>query len=107
MGIKGDKGRDEGTLMAELLLEKFAIIPGITKKKMFGGHGIFCNGKMFGMVDSKAHPYLKFNESNKALFEKYGAKFHSKMPYSSIPPEVMKDLDKLLEWAQTSIAIQK
>ena len=53
MGVKGDKMKQDSVLATELLLEKLARINGISSKKMFGGHGIFHDGKMFGMVDSK------------------------------------------------------
>ncbi|MTI30643.1 TfoX/Sxy family protein [Xanthovirga aplysinae] len=107
MGIKGDKGSNDSTLTAELLVEKLISIAKISHKKMFGGYGIFCEGKMFGMVDSKGQAYLKVNESNKQQFENNGAHQHSKMPYYSIPKEIMNNQDDLIEWAKTSIAINK
>ena len=59
MRQKGDIHTNEAQLTADLLLEKLSSLNGITSKKMFGGHGIFHNGKMFGMVDSKGNCALK------------------------------------------------
>ena len=46
MGEKGKKLSQESVISAELLLEKLSQIGGLTSKKMFGGHGIFHEGKM-------------------------------------------------------------
>lgn len=107
MGVKGDKGSNEGTLTAELLMEKLVVIPEISHKKMFGGYGIFCEGKMFGLVNSKGQAYFKANDSNKVQFENCDSHQHSKMPYFSVPDEILMDQDKLVEWAKSSIAINK
>lgn len=53
MGNKGDKSSNKSTLQVEYLVSQLSDMPDITIKKMFGGNGIFCSGKMFGMVDSK------------------------------------------------------
>ena len=107
MGVKGDKLTNDSVITAELLLEKLQTISGITSKKMFGGHGIFHNGKMFGIIDSKGNAFLKADESNKDVFDKAGSTKHGRMPYYTIPQEVFNDIDQLTEWAQKSIAIAK
>jgi DNA transformation protein len=103
MGQKGDKLTKESTLSAELFVEKLSSINGISSRKMFGGHGIFHNNKMFGIVDSKGKYFLKADDSNKAMFEANNADKHSKMPYYSIPDEVMNNQEKLIEWVKKSI----
>ena len=107
MGRKGDKSGQNSVLIAELLTEKLASIGGITSKKMFGGHGIFHEGKMFGIIDSQGQCFMKADESNKINFEKKGSVRHSRMPYFSVPDEVFNDLDELVSWAKISIAIAK
>ena len=107
MGEKGDKLTNSSVLATELLLEKLSPVTGISSKKMFGGHGIFHDGKMFGMVDSKGRCFLKTNDSNKHDYEELGAEKHSRMPYYLIPDAIINDNDKLLVWAQKSIDITK
>lgn len=107
MGVKGDKSTSEAALQAELFLEKLSSLNGITGKKMFGGHGIFCDGKMFGIVDSKGQCFLKVDDSNKADFEAAGASSHGKMPYYTIPEDVFSNNDELSKWARKSIATAK
>ena len=107
MGRKGDKLTQDSVLVAELLIEKLASIGGISSKKMFGGHGIFHEGKMFGIIDSSGQCYMKADNSNKDDYEAKGAHQHSRMPYFSIPDEVFKNQDELVSWANKSIAIAK
>ncbi len=107
MGIKGDKMGKESELSAELMKAKLSSIEGITTKKMFGGHGIFHDGKMFGIIDSKGQSLLKVNDSTKADFEEKGATKHSRMPYYSIPIEILENQDELVKWAKKSIEISK
>ena len=105
MGEKGNKLDQESVLTAELLLEKLSQIGGITRKKMFGGYGLFHEGKMFGIVDAKGQSYFKADDSNRTDFEASGSHKHSRMPYYSIPGEIFDDPEALVTWAKKSIDI--
>lgn len=107
MGAKGDKMTNTSVLAAAQLVEKLESIGSITTKKMFEGHGVFHEGKMFGIIDSKGMAYLKANSSILEIFESAGSHKHGKMPYYSIPETVLKNHELLLEWAQKSIKISK
>ena len=107
MGQKGDKMTQDSVLKAELITEKLAPLGNITSKRMFGGHGLFHEGKMFGMIDSKGIAYLKVGDSNRESYEKEGSVRHGKMPYYSIPENVFNNQEKLLEWAQIAIEFSK
>lgn len=107
MGIKGDKMMNDSVLSAELIVKNLEAIEGITSKKMFGGHGIFHEGKMFGMVDSKGGVFFKADADTQDNYLSRGAQKHSKMPYFSIPEEVLNNIDELVNWANQSISISK
>ena len=107
MGNKGDKLTQDSVLSAELLIEKLSSIEGITSKKMFGGHGIFHDGNMFGIIDSKGQGFMKADDSNRSDFENIGASKHSKMPYYSISSEIINDEKMLVALAKKSISILK
>ena len=107
MGVKGGKMQKESVLQTELLLEKLIQIDGITTKKMFGGHGIFHDNKMFGLIDSKGGAFFNANETNVDDYLSLGSHKHSKMPYYSIPESVFTDFEKLEDWAKKSIVISK
>ena len=107
MGNKGDALSGESNLAAQYWVESIASIGEITNKKMFGGNGIFHSGKMFGIVDSSGKCFLKVDDTNRADFEETNAIQHSRMPYYSVPTDVLTDSDKLIEWSQKSINIKK
>jgi len=105
MGEKGNIQSQDSVLTAELLLEKLSQIGGITSKKMFGGYGIFHEGKMFGIVDAKGQSYLKADDSNRTDFEASGSHKHNRMPYYSIPEDIYNDPEILVTWAKKAIDI--
>lgn len=107
MGYKGDKHTNDSQLSTDLLMEKLSSIESITSKKMFGGHGIFHDGKMFGIVDSTGQAYFKTNEATGSKYMEKGSKKHGKMPYHSIPEEIFTNIEDLKEWARESIEISK
>ena len=95
MGAKGDKMTNDAVLATEHLVQKLESMGAVTAKKMFGGHGVFHEGKMFGIVDSKGTAYLKADDTILEIFEKAGAHKHGKMPYYSIPDTVLKNHELL------------
>ena len=48
---------------------------------------------------------MKVDDSNKSTFEQKGSSKHSRMPYYSIPSDVLDNQDLLIEWAGQSIEI--
>ena len=107
MGNKGDKNTGASENTASVVLEKLNDIDELSSKKMFGGHGLFHQGKMFGMVDPKGEPYLKVNDTQRAIFEKKGATAHAKMPYVTIPDKIFNNKEEFKEWAWQSINLSK
>ncbi len=107
MGQKGDKHTPEAQFSCEAFIEKLSTIKEITSKKMFGGHGIFHKGKMFGIIDSKGQAYLKTDKSTATLYIEKGSVPHGKMPYHSVPDSLLADSAQLVEYAKKSIALVK
>jgi DNA transformation protein and related proteins len=105
MGIKGGKQNQESVISADLFLEKLQPIGDIKSKRMFGGHGIFYKGNMFAIIDSRGQSYLKVDESTRAEFEKRGSHKHSRMPYYSVPNDVIMNQDELIRWTLKCIEI--
>ena len=81
-------------------------ISGITSKAMFGGYGIYQNGKIFAIiVDGEL--YFKANEVVKEFFQKHEsrpftyAKKNGKtyaINYWFVPEEVYENRDRFAEW---------
>ncbi|HAV78026.1 MAG TPA: competence protein TfoX [Anaerolineae bacterium] len=105
MGTKGDKLTDASAASAEKLQGSLSHLGDIRIRKMFGGHGVFNEDKMFALVDSEGGIFFKADNTNKKLFEEAGSSKHSKMPYYQVPDEVLGDENILKKWAQASILV--
>lgn len=107
MGIKGDKHTSDSQLASDLFIEKIGSIDGVTSKKMFGGHGIFHEGKMFAIIDSNGQEFLKTDEELSIEFSQLGSNRHGKMPYHSIPIQVLDSQKLLYKYVKRSIELSK
>ena len=84
---------------------------GVTAKRMFGGHGIFRHGLMFGLVADSVL-YLKVDDQNRSDFEERGLgpfTYEGKgkpmsMSYHQAPEETLDNVDEMIEWAGSAYA---
>ncbi len=97
----------------EYVLDQFSSWGDVTSRRMFGGAGLYRDGKMFGLIADDV-AYLKVDDSNREAYEEAGSEpfqpYENKptiMPYYEIPPDVLENADKLIEWASQSLAVQK
>ena len=107
MSLNTEKNTELSNQLAELLTEQLTSIKGISTKKMFGGHGIFHENKMFGLIDSKGNCFLKANDANKEDFLAAGGSQHSRMPYYSINLDLLNDAAVLIPMTEHAIKISK
>ena len=94
----------------EFVLDQLSALA-VTHKKMFGGAGLYLEGKIFGLIADKT-VFLKVDDSNRKQFLDEGCKqfkpFLDKkmlMPYHEIPPTVLEDSEILCEWVILSAKI--
>jgi DNA transformation protein len=93
--------------LAEELPELFERFGRVSARRMFGGHGIFHEGRMFGLVSGE-RLYLKTDEESRAKFEAKGL-----MPFAYVrsgkltptsyveaPPEIYEDREEAARWAR-------
>ena len=86
------------------LLEGFGSVTG---RRMFGGHGLYRDGVMFGLVVDDTL-YLKADDGNRAMFEERGlprfeyAKQGRRVSvsYYQPPGDVLEDAGTLARWAR-------
>lgn len=92
------------------LLDLFQPLGPVTYRRMFGGAGLFIDGRMFAILDDETL-YLKADDITRAEFEAagmevfvYQAKTRSvSIPYHRVPDELVDDLDDLLGWARKAV----
>lgn len=81
---------------------------GITSKSLFGGHGLYCQGVIFGIVDDD-RLYLKVDPESRPIFEARGmgpfrpTEKQTLRSYYEVPREDIGDPDRLLAWAKEAI----
>jgi DNA transformation protein and related proteins len=93
----------------ENLQDVFRLFGPIEVKSMFGGHGIFHQGLMFGIVSDDIL-YLKADAENASAFKDLGLpQFEylrkgkvARLSYCQVPEEVMDDRAEAAKWAGRS-----
>jgi DNA transformation protein len=97
----------------EYVLDQLSTWGEVQAKRMFGGAGLYYQGKMFGLIADDV-AYLKvgdlnrddFNQAGSHPFQPYRNK-KTTMPYWEIPGEVLEDRDELARWAEKAFAVAK
>ena len=94
------------------IVDQLSLVGSVTPKRMFGGVGIFKEGKMFGMLNGNGTFFLKVNETNIGDYQEKGMlpfahdkNKTGKMPYFVVPTEVIENKELMKEWAEKSIEI--
>jgi DNA transformation protein len=97
----------------EYVLDQLSGWGKVTARKMFGGAGLYRDGRMFGLIADDV-AYLKVDDSNRQEFEAAGSPPFKPYPdkptsmsYYEIPRDILEDPEELAEWAQRSLDIQK
>ena len=93
--------------LADELPDMFERFGRVSARRMFGGHGIFHEGRMFGLVFGE-RLYLKTDEESRAKFEAKGlAPFEymrsgklTPTSYVEAPPEIYEDREEAARWAR-------
>jgi DNA transformation protein len=97
----------------EYILDQLSLWRQVTARKMFGGVGLYRDGKMFGLIANDV-AYLKVDDSNRKKFVEAGSSPFKPYPdkpttmsYFEVPPDILDDPEELMKWAEQSLAIQK
>lgn len=100
----------------DYLHEVFAEFGPIRSRRMFGGHGIYHNDVMFGLVADDVL-YLKADGQTEKVFSERGLEPFEyvkkgksmKMSYFTAPEEIYEDLSEAKTWANLaySAAVRK
>ncbi len=93
------------------VLEQLSPLGEVSAKSMFGGHGIYLDGRMFALIAADTL-YLKVDDSTRAGFETAGlkpfryesSKGPATMSYYEPPSTAMDDREQLCEWARKAVA---
>ncbi|OUM00637.1 TfoX/Sxy family protein [Variovorax sp. JS1663] len=89
------------------LHEVFERMGRIEARRMFGGHGVYHDGRMFGLVANDTL-YLKADDQTLAAFERRGLPAfgyeregrRTEMSYRQAPEEIFEDREAALRWGR-------
>ena len=90
----------------DYLVELMQSIGPVTARRMFGVHGLFLDGLMFGLV-ADSTLYLKVDTQSEPAFVDQGLEAFSyakngrpcRLSYRQAPPETLEDIEQMNVWA--------
>jgi len=93
------------------VVESLRTLGPVGARRMFGGHGIFMHGVMFGLI-ADGQLYLKVDDGNRAAYEAEGLQPFTypgkgrpvEMSYREAPSEGFDDPEVLCDWAREAYA---
>ena len=98
------------TSFVDFVLEQLAGLGGVSSRRMFGGVGLYCDGRFFGLID-EGTLYLKVDDLNRGgylarnmpPFRPYKDRPELSMTYYQAPADVIEDADELTAWARDAV----
>jgi len=83
----------------------------VTPRAMFGGYGIYLDGRMFALITDRDVLYFRTDDHNRPAYEAAGCGPFKPwphkpmtMPYHEVPSELLDDPDELNAWARAAFA---
>lgn len=96
----------------EYMLDQLDSLEDLSYKRMFGGVGIFSQGKIFALL-ANDETYFKVDDSNREKYTVHGSgpfqPFPDKamvMSYYDVPAHILENPMELCDWARDSLAIK-
>jgi DNA transformation protein len=95
----------------DYLVEQLAPLGDVSAKSMFGGWGIFHDGRMFGLVADDTL-YFKVDDTSRADFEREKLRpfryerrdqGEATLPYYEAPSAALDDRELLCEWGRKGV----
>jgi DNA transformation protein len=92
------------------VVELLAPLGRVSVRRMFGGHGLYCDGVFFGIVHDDTL-YLKADAMNRAEFERAGCEVFSysrkgkmaTLNFYRAPEDAMDAPQRMLPWARKAL----
>lgn len=107
MGRPGERRTRTARDPAEEAAERLSPLGPVTAKGMFGGYGLFLNGTMFGLVNARGELHLRVDDTTRSRFEAAGGVAHGRMPYVSVPENILARDGDLADWATEALSVAR
>lgn len=89
------------------ILDRLQPVGDVKPRAMFGGQGLFIDGKMFAKISPKNVLSLKGDEAALGAYREWGMQKSGKMPYYEVTAEQMEDPDLFLEAVRLAVDASK
>lgn len=95
----------------EYVADQLSALGQVTIKRMFGGAGLYFEGRMFGLLDDDT-VYFRVDDETRSEFIARGmGAFHPvrsdpkkvSLNYYQVPAEVLEDSEQLVAWAERAV----
>jgi DNA transformation protein len=98
------------TSFVDFVLEQLAGLGAVSGRRMFGGVGLYCDGRFFGLIDEGVL-YLKVDDRNRGdylarnmpAFRPYKNRPELSMSYYQAPADVIEDAEEFTVWARAAV----
>ena len=107
MGVKGARLSRAAEVTARWAEEELAELGPVSARKMFGGFGVFLDGVMFAIVDPDGDLFYRTDARTEPFYVNGGSAQHPRMPYWSVPSNVLADPDALRAWGKEALALAR
>jgi DNA transformation protein and related proteins len=95
--------------LRDFVLSQLSELPGVSSRPMFGGHGLYLDGRFFGVI-SDGRLYFRTDEASRQRYLERGMpalqpKHRPRGPRTvdrnfEVPAAVLEDAAELVEWAR-------
>ncbi len=94
----------------DFLLDQLRELPGLKCRAMFGGHGLYADGKFFGLVH-RGRVFFKTDAASREVY--LGRGMNCFQPnarqklaaYYEVPADVLEQAEELKHWAHSAIQV--
>lgn len=93
------------------VLEQLAALPALEARAMFGGHGLYTEGRFFGILH-RGRLYFKTDERSRAEYRTRGMDCFRPNPkqslknYYEVPVDILES-EALVIWARRAVALSR
>jgi DNA transformation protein len=93
----------------EFVVDQLAELGDVTAKSMFGGTGLYCGDRFFGII-ARDVLYLKADDETRGRFDAAGSRPFRPYPdrpgtmqYYGVPVDVLESAPELVRWARDAV----
>ena len=95
----------------EYVADQLSALTGVIIKRMFGGVGLYFDGRMFGLIDDDTVFFRVDDATRSGFLERGMSAFHPirsnpkkvSQNYYQLPADVLEDTEQLVDWARKAI----